>query len=185
MEIWVASDSTPGICSLGLSWIQGVSTDALCLIATVRLNRAKPSGSEILGTESCRGCSSQMAAGLLRGHKCPPLSPVAPAFPRGATAPAQLPLDLSCLSGHVLCLAAQLHPEPVILTPSHRTPTALQAAALPEGVRCQKSGRCSGLARYHLPRRHLGPRRALPGEQENPMRTDIAARRQPQMQRAR
>lgn len=77
------------------------------------------------------------------GHKYPPPVLVSSALPGGDTAPAQLPLDLSqWLLGHVLCPAAQLHPKPVLLSLSHHTPSASQAANLSKGVRCQTSGRC-------------------------------------------
>lgn len=135
--------------------------------ATTQLKRVKLNRSEEPGTKSCCGCSSFLSnSGTLAGHKYPPPLLVASALPGGDTGPAQLPPDLGRLLGHMLCPAAQLHPEPV-LAPFPHTPTALQAAPLSKGVRCQTFGRCSGLARYHLPCWHLGPRLALPRERGN------------------
>lgn len=181
------SNSAPRICSLALNCGFRAFKKTLCAQCHNTVKESKTQqvrGAKTLGTKSCCGCSSFLSnSGTLAGHKYPPPLLGTSALPGGDTSAAQLPLDLSRLLGHTLCPAAQLHPEPV-LAPLPHTPTALQAAPLSKGVRCQTFGRCSGLARYHLPCWHLGPRLALPREQENLDAHRHHCFAQPQTQRA-
>lgn len=159
----------------------------------MRLKRAKPNRSErsrhwgqraVTATPPKRQwdfCGAQISSSIIGNFsfpwRCHHSSPVT------TTAPAQLLLDLSRLLRHLLCLAARLHPKPILLSPSHHTPTALQVAPFSKDVRCQTFGRCFRACQVSPSRRHLGPRLALPRERENLMRTDIIAPcRQSQME---